>query len=187
MPAGLRAKYYHESPPLPPSLAARADRGPAALLVPNADPAHKSDSPLPGNATCFSEAALRNRFERERKPFLRKLPGFVERPALRHPGTQLFYNFPNTGRRVCLIDEPEGCGCSGVMLEFLLQLAERDLADYLVAFIPSDCVVQVRNSLEAAFQSALPHGLRAVIGVWGEWPTDDGRVVFRKATVYRRE
>lgn len=182
----IRRAYYETTPDLPAPLRQLAKGcGPLEdLLEPNHARREKTSS-LPSRAFCFSEQVLQNRFSKHRKPWILQQPGFryVSSEVYNVP-PRVVYMLQDSVHNICLIDEKEGCGCSGVMLEFLLVLAEQG-ARHLVLFIPYECRDPVHASIEAMMACLRP--FENVIAVWAEPTSPSGHVTFLSTTSYRIE
>ncbi|MBI2808713.1 MAG: hypothetical protein HYX68_27305 [Planctomycetes bacterium] len=181
--AQLKQRYYREHPGLPESLRQLAEPyGPQdALLEPNHS--KRSKDTLPSRTFFFSENSLQNRFKDHRRPSLINLPGFryVRSPAY-GPAPRLLFQLSTRADPLCLVDEREGCACSGIMLELLLILAERGTR-HVILFIPYVCKYPVRSSIEAMMSSSLTP-FANVIAAWGDQPDESGKVRFLTTTSY---
>ena len=165
--AELRRRYFHDNPGLPAAFLAIAHSQsgePVPTIANGAD--RTRGSTLPRDATLFSEHVLRRRFERKRLAVLKATPGFKWADSVYSGGMKrLTYRVPGTWTEHCLLDERDGCGCSGETIEFLLALADSGAEEALL-FVPNECHLPVRAAIAATMASKLVD-FRRVIAVWG--------------------
>jgi len=185
VPSGMalaRLKYnYYRSNSVPKALETILLRYPNIGPVFERNDAQRStENTLPSRTVFFSENVLRNRFERLRKPWILTQPGFRWSGGI-YGGMRLVYSSPRSARQVCLLDNRDGCGCSGAMIELLLQLWESGTTN-LVLFIPDECRGPVAEAIEATLQALVP--FQTVVAVWSEGTGSNGEAVFKNATRY---
>lgn len=180
--ARLKYEYYRSEDALPRPFSALLSRyACAAEWVFERNNARRStENTLPSRTYFFSENVLRNRFGKVRRNWVLSQPGFRWKGTI-YGGMKLVYTPSLSARPVCLVDNREGCGCSGAMIELLLQLWEHG-AKNLILFIPDECRGPVAEALEATLRALVP--FRMVIAVWSDGVGVNGEALFRNATRY---
>jgi len=180
----LKREYFRSGSALPPVFKDLLERafpgGGFNDIFERNDVGRSAGGTLPSKTSFSSENVLRNRFEKLRKTWILTRPGFAWSGGI-YGGMRLVYSPPRSGRSVCLLDNREGCGCSGAMIELLLQLWERG-AKNLVLFIPEECRGPVAEALEATLRALAP--FRTVIAVWSDGVGTDGKTLFMSGTQY---
>jgi hypothetical protein len=165
----LRRKFYRAESSFPPSFRKElTDNGwnTEDVLLTNTQTRKDDEGILPPDSLCFSETALRRRFDKATRPGLAKLDAFFEK---RLPGgsKKLFFRPESKATEFCLTENGD-CGCGGEIIELLIQLGCRSLAG-LILFIPSDCMKAVVVGVNAFFDlpAEMRGGLRLIVVIDG--------------------
>jgi len=141
----LRWRYYRESNSLPLGLRqVAADYPDVDVCLEHNKLKRSRGSALPSDSIYFSETTHRRRFKNW-VPSLESLSGWRKRGA--------DYGFCSslTNDMLWLCDEQGGCGCSGEVVDFLLDLAQRQ-ARHVLLIVPCECERPVRIAAEIVLQ-----------------------------------
>jgi hypothetical protein len=165
----LRRMFYRTEASFPPSFRKELTNNGCdskEILLTNIHTRKDDEGILPPDSFCFSETALRRRFDRATRPHLAKLATFVEK---RLPGgsKKLYFRPESNATEFCLTENGE-CGCGGEIIELLIQLAQQSLAG-LILFIPTECMKAVVVGVNAFFElpAEMRGSLRSMVVVDG--------------------
>jgi hypothetical protein len=179
----LRERYYRQERALPSSFQEFLDVCGLTEDCMVRNDAKRAKGTLPSVTLFFSEQVLKRRFETYRKGTLASKEGFRwTSGAMGSP--KLIYQPKGYAGRLCLLntsEDGEACGCSGVMVEFLLALADRGYENLLL-FIPDECRAQVHESIVATMQSIFRFD--SITAVWAEAGRGQEHVRFEGFTRY---
>ncbi len=144
----LRHDFYRQKYPLPKAFFGELKSAGLAtdVLLDNNNPARTPTDIVPKTTRLFSEQALRNYFDQNTRPELRKSPMFSE---VQHNGTKsklMFVGNPG-GQSVCLTEGGD-CGCSGELIEFFARLSEKGTKT-VVFFVPDECKLAANAGVKA--------------------------------------
>lgn len=136
------------------------------ILLTNTQTRKDDEGILPPDSFCFSETALRRRFDKSTRPTLAKLNAFFEK--LQPDGSKKLYFRPESKAKEFCLTENGDCGCGGEIMELLIQLGRQSLAG-LILFIPSECMKAVVAGANAFFDlpAEMRRGLRSIAVVDG--------------------
>lgn len=145
----LRKKFYRQKYPLPPSYREilGLPKSAAQWFVDNSNANRSRNDILPKRTFYFSEQALRNRFDKYTRDYLRLDPAFIEAPSLDRPQRLLFLN-PSHQQEQCLTEDGS-CGCSGEVIEFLMALIRKGY-ETVIFIVPDECRLPAMAGIEAA-------------------------------------
>lgn len=165
----LRRIFYRAESSFPPSFRKELtdnDWNTKDILLTNTHTRKDDEGILPPDSFCFSETALRRRFDKATRPRLAKLATFIEK---RLPGgsKKLYFRPESNATEFCLTENGE-CGCGGEIIELLIQLGQQSLAG-LILFIPSECIKAVVVGVNAFFDlpTEMRGSLRSMVVVDG--------------------
>lgn len=136
------------------------------ILLTNTQTRKDDEGILPPDSFCFSETALRRRFDKSTRPVLAKLSAFFEKSQ--PDGSRKLYFRPESKAKEFCLTENGDCGCGGEIMELLIQLGRQSLAG-LILFIPSECMKAVVTGVNAFFDlpAEMRRGLRLIAVVDG--------------------
>lgn len=161
----LRKEYYRRSNNLPQAfvqLLRKRGLDKSEILLSNnnmdRDASYDEDdaSILPPESVFFSEQHLRRRFDRHTRQELSEDPRF-KITRLDEGGYDLFYYPAGSTQEFCLTEQSDsidgitqsGCGCSGEVIEFLIELSNRGFGN-IILFVPHECAGAVNVGVQAA-------------------------------------
>lgn len=147
----LRRNFYRRDSAFPLSFRkelTESDWPTKDILLTNTHTRKDDEGILPPDSFCFSETALRRRFDKSTRPVLAKLNAFFEK--LQPDGSKKLYFRPESKVKEFCLTENGDCGCGGEIMELLIQLGRQSLAG-LILFIPSECMKAVVVGVNAFF------------------------------------
>ena len=179
--AHLKREYFRQNNRLPHGLLGIATKYGFGEEILERNDARRSNATLPSKTFYFSENTLRNRFEKDTKAKLVGLPGIRVKGGGQR-AVKYVWEPEFAPQSFCLVDESEGCACSGAMMQ-LFYILQRQGAENLVLFIPHECADPVRASIEGTLSSGFLR-FSNIVGVWGEAPDRNAVVRFLQADAF---
>ena len=146
----LRKAYYRQEDPFPKSfttLMQAYGETPQTVALDNHNPKRLRGGTVPKYSHLFSETSLRNEFVDKLMPIIDQYEGFSKRRASGSTKTTVFYETVN--QSICLSEEGEKCGCSGEIVQLVLNLFLRSI-NHIIMFIPDECANAVCVGSRAA-------------------------------------
>ncbi|MHC2071109.1 hypothetical protein ACYFX5_26855 [Bremerella sp. T1] len=164
----LRQAFFHLTLQIPDSYRKeleKAEMDASDAILQNVPIKRRQSGILPESCPFFSETQLRNRFKRNTLRMIRNSDRLEYSRSDSDDDSVLNVHYRRQNGSRCALTESGACGCSGEMVEFIMNLLDSDFSE-IIAIIPAECIDAVKDAAAVAVEIASEikgHALRVCI------------------------